>query len=74
MVYLLFCVSDYAESRYGPYVMLTAIPVAVGLFRFQQIVMVEGRGDMPTDVLLRDLFLFLTFGIFLFMFAALLYG
>ena len=48
VVYLLFCVSDYADMRYGKRVMLTAIPVAMGLLRFQQIVMVEGRGEQPS--------------------------
>lgn len=73
VVYLLFCVSDYAESRYGQRVMLTAIPAALGLLRFQQIVLVEGGGEQPTDLMLRDRFLLLTVICFLLLFAYFLY-
>jgi 4-hydroxybenzoate polyprenyltransferase len=73
VVYLLFCVSDYAESRYGQRIMLTAIPVAMGLFRFQQIVFVEGRGDAPAELIFRDTFLLLASACVLLMFAAFLY-
>lgn len=73
VVYLLFCVSDYAEMRYGPRVMFTAIPVAMGLLRFQQIVLVDGSGAQPTDLLYRDRFLLATLACFTLMFAYFLY-
>jgi 4-hydroxybenzoate polyprenyltransferase len=73
VVYLLFCVSDYAETRYGQRVMLTAIPVAMGLLRFQQIVFVEGGGEQPTDLLFEDRFLLATLACFALMFAYFLY-
>jgi decaprenyl-phosphate phosphoribosyltransferase len=60
VVYLLFCVSDYADLRYGKRVMLTAIPVAMGLLRFLQIVLVKGGGEQPVDLLYRDRFLLAT--------------
>jgi hypothetical protein len=73
VVYLLFCVSDYAEMRYGRRVMLTAIPVAMGLLRFQQIVLVEGGGEQPIDLLYRDPFLLTTLACFGLIFAHFLY-
>jgi decaprenyl-phosphate phosphoribosyltransferase len=73
VVYLLFCVSDYADMRYGKRVMLTAIPVAMGLLRFQQIVMVEKGGEQPVDLLYRDRFLLTTLICFGLIFAYFLY-
>lgn len=73
VVYLLFCVSDYAESRYGHGILLTAIPVAVGLLRFQQIVLVEGGGDSPTNIMIKDIVLVATSVVFITMFWVLLY-
>jgi decaprenyl-phosphate phosphoribosyltransferase len=73
VVYLLFCVSDYADMRYGKRVMLTAIPVAMGLLRFQQIVLVEGGGEQPVDLLYRDRFLLTTLTCFGLIFAYFLY-
>lgn len=73
VVYLLFCVSDYADLRYGKRVMFTAIPVAMGLLRFQQIVMVESGGEQPVDLLYRDRFLLTTLICFGLIFAYFLY-
>ncbi|MGA2289154.1 UbiA prenyltransferase family protein [Bradyrhizobium sp.] len=73
VVYLLFCVSDYADTRYGKGVMLTAIPVAMGLLRFLQIVLVEGGGEQPVDLLYRDRFLLTTLTCFGLFFAYFLY-
>jgi len=73
VVYLLFCVSDYAELRYGKRVLLTAIPVAMGLLRFQQIVLVEGGGEQPVDLLYRDRSLLVTLTCFGLIFAYFLY-
>jgi decaprenyl-phosphate phosphoribosyltransferase len=73
VVYLLFCVSDYADMRYGKRVMFTAIPVAIGLLRFQQIVLVEGGGEQPVDLLYRDLFLLTTLTCFGLIFGYFLY-
>jgi decaprenyl-phosphate phosphoribosyltransferase len=73
VVYLLFCVSDYADMRYGKRVMFTAIPVAMGMLRFQQIVLVEGGGEQPVDLLYRDRFLLTTLTCFGLIFAYFLY-
>jgi 4-hydroxybenzoate polyprenyltransferase len=73
VVYLLFCISDYAHARYGAAVIFTAVPVAMGLLRFQQIVMVENGGDSPTDVVLGDGFLLAVIAVFILLFAALIY-
>ncbi len=73
VVYLLFCVSDYAEKRYGDRVLFSAVFVAMGLLRFQQIVFVEGGGEQPTELLFRDGFLLATLGCFVLLFAWFLY-
>jgi decaprenyl-phosphate phosphoribosyltransferase len=54
VVYLLFCVSDYAVARFGAGVLITAVPVALGLLRFLQLVIVRGQGESPTDLVLGD--------------------
>jgi 4-hydroxybenzoate polyprenyltransferase len=54
LTYLMFCVSEYGVLRYGSLVPLTAIFVAVGLFRFLQVVMMEGGGDSPSDLFVKD--------------------
>lgn len=54
VVYLLFCVSDYAVARFGAGVLVTAVPVALGLLRYLQLIMVRGQGDSPTDLVLND--------------------
>jgi len=73
VTYLLFCVSDYGEKRFGPYVLLTAIPVALGLFRYLQLVLVEGKGDSPTDLVLGDGPLIATLVVFMAIFTLLIY-
>jgi hypothetical protein len=50
----MFCVSEYGQTRYGDLVPLTAIFVAIGLFRFLQVVMTEGGGDSPSDLFVKD--------------------
>lgn len=65
VVYLLFCVSDYAIQRFSVGVLITAVPVTLGLLRYLQLVMVHGRGDSPTDLVLTDgalLGILITFG------------
>jgi 4-hydroxybenzoate polyprenyltransferase len=73
VVYLLFCVSDYARGRFGWVVLLTAVPVTAGLMRYLQLVMVYGDGDMPTDLVLKDKGLLAILLVFLAMFAGLIY-
>jgi 4-hydroxybenzoate polyprenyltransferase len=73
VVYLLFCVSDYAVGRYGHIVLVTAIPVAVGLMRYLQLIIVYEDGDSPSDLVLRDRGLFATVLIFVAIFAVLIY-
>jgi decaprenyl-phosphate phosphoribosyltransferase len=54
VVYLLFCVSDYAVARFGDGVLITSVPVALGLLRYLQLIMVHGHGESPTDLVLGD--------------------
>src|SRR6185312_10030625 len=54
VTYLLFCISDYAMSRFGTGVAATAVFVLFGIFRFLQIIAVQAGGDSPTDIVLRD--------------------
>jgi 4-hydroxybenzoate polyprenyltransferase len=54
VVYLLFCVSDYAVGRFGEGVIITSIPVALGLLRYLQLIIVQGHGESPTDLVLGD--------------------
>lgn len=73
VVYLLFCVSDYAVGRYGPHVLVTAIPVAAGLIRYLQLIIVYEDGDSPSDLVLRDRGLFSTVVIFIAIFGIMIY-
>ena len=73
VVYLLFCVSDYAIQRFGANVLITAVPVSVGLLRYLQLIMVYGRGESPTDLVLTDTGLLAMLAIFGVTFAALIY-
>ncbi len=73
VVYLLFCVSDYAVGRYGHIVLVTAVPVAVGLLRYLQLIIVYEDGDSPSDLLLRDRGLLATVFIFVAFFGVLIY-
>jgi decaprenyl-phosphate phosphoribosyltransferase len=73
VVYLLFTVSAYATARYGEAVIVTAIPVTLGLMRYLQLVMVCGDGDSPTDLLLKDAGLIAIVLVFMAMFGGLIY-
>ena len=73
VVYLLFCVSDHAAGRFGQLVLLTAVPVAFGLLRYLQLVMVGGDGDSPTDLVLGDPGMLATLTTFILIFAILIY-
>ena len=55
VVYALFTVSDYAQLRFhAPLLYLTTFPVVMGILRYLQITIVEGRYASPADVVLRD--------------------
>ncbi|HVZ27619.1 MAG TPA: decaprenyl-phosphate phosphoribosyltransferase [Rhizomicrobium sp.] len=54
VTYLLFCISDYAKTRFGGDVSLTCVFVLFGVFRFLQIVSVGGGGDSPTTMVIKD--------------------
>jgi len=73
VVYLLFCVSDYAVHRFSPAVLITSVPVAFGLLRYLQLVLVKGKGAAPTDLVLQDPGLVATLAIFILMFGVLIY-
>jgi decaprenyl-phosphate phosphoribosyltransferase len=73
VVYLLFCVSDYAIERFGAAVLVTAVPVTVGLLRYLQLIMVHGHGESPTDLVLSDGGLLATLVVFGMAFVYLIY-
>jgi decaprenyl-phosphate phosphoribosyltransferase len=73
VVYLLFCVSDYAVHRFGSTVLMTSIPVAFGLLRYLQLVLVKGKGASPTDLVLQDPGLIAILVLFVLMFGILIY-
>ena len=55
VVYAIFTVSPYAQRRFhAPLLYLTTFPVAIGILRYLQITIVQGRYASPTDVVLRD--------------------
>ena len=54
VVYLLFCVSEYAVARFSAGVLITSVPVILGLLRYLQLIMVRGQGESPTDLVLGD--------------------
>ena len=54
VIYLLFCVSDYAAARFTSSVLITSVPVIMGLLRYLQLIIVQGRGESPTDLVLSD--------------------
>jgi len=74
VVYLLFCVSDYAVGRFGPGVLVTSAVVAYGLLRYLQLIMVRGQGDSPTDLVLKDWGMLATLAVFCAAYAYLIYG
>jgi 4-hydroxybenzoate polyprenyltransferase len=73
VIYLLFCVSDYAAARFGSLVVFTAIPVALGLLRYGQLILVKGRGESPTDLVIGDPGMIAILVGFILMFAILIY-
>jgi decaprenyl-phosphate phosphoribosyltransferase len=73
VVYLLFCVSDYAVGRYGTNVLITALPVAVGLMRYLQLIIVYEDGDSPSELVLRDRGLFASVMVFIAIFGVMIY-
>jgi len=73
VVYLIFCTSDYATHRYGPYLIATAVFVGLGVMRYLQIVMAKGGGDSPTDLVLGDPFILAVVAGFIGVFALLIY-
>jgi decaprenyl-phosphate phosphoribosyltransferase len=53
--YALFTVSAYSRARFhSDYLYITTFWVAIGVVRYMQVVMVEGRHGSPTDIALRD--------------------
>ena len=73
VVYLLFCVSDYAVARFGAGVLTTSVAVALGLMRYLQLIMVHGHGESPTDIILEDRGMLAILGVFVAIFAYLIY-
>jgi decaprenyl-phosphate phosphoribosyltransferase len=73
VVYLLFCVSSYAVTRFGAGVLITSVPVALGLLRYLQLIMVHGHGESPTDLVLGDRGLLAILAVFGAAFAYLIY-
>lgn len=55
ITYLMFTVSDYAVDRYGSrYLMLSAVFVAYGVFRYLQVVKTSSGADAPTELVTSD--------------------
>jgi decaprenyl-phosphate phosphoribosyltransferase len=73
VTYLLFCISDYAQAKFGAHVIWSAVPVVFGIMRYLQLALVQGKGDAPVNVLVRDLPLLASIGVYSLFFAALLY-
>jgi decaprenyl-phosphate phosphoribosyltransferase len=73
VVYLLFCVSDYAVARFGASVLITSVLVTLGLLRYLQLIIVRGRGESPTDLVLGDPGLLAILAVFGATFAYLIY-
>ncbi len=73
VVFLLFCASDYAVARYGANVLITAVPVAAGLMRYLQLIIVYGDGASPSDLVMRDKGLLASVVVFIAIFGVLIY-
>lgn len=73
VVYLIYCVSESAIQRFGPAVLLTSLPVAMGLLRYLQLVLVKNKGAAPTDLVVQDPGLIGIVAIFIAMFGILIY-
>lgn len=74
VVFVIFCASDYASQHYGPHVLLTAVPVALGITRYLQLAMVRNGGDNPTDLVTRDVFILSSLLVFGIIFTVLIYA
>ena len=74
VAYVLYCVSDHGVGRYGNLILLTAVFVVLGVMRYLQIVLVQGGGDSPTTLAVRDPVMAGTFVLWLVTFGALIYG
>jgi 4-hydroxybenzoate polyprenyltransferase len=74
VTYFLFCTSTYGLTRFGLFVNLTGVFVALGIFRFMQIVMMEGGGDAPTMLVIKDKVMVATLLGWAAVFFGLLYG
>jgi len=73
VVYLLFCVSDYAVAHFSAEVLISSIPVTLGLIRYLQLITVRGQGESPTDLVLRDRGMLAILAVFGAIFAYLIY-
>ena len=71
--YLLFCFSDYGIEKFGAYLSLTIIPAAIVLIRFNQAILVDTKGDSPTDLILHDKLMRNTILIWFILFSILIY-
>ncbi len=55
LCYSLYAVSNATEARFGGNAMIYTVPFVVfGLFRYHQLVVVEGKGENPADILTGD--------------------
>lgn len=58
VAYLMYTVSEEVIIRFGSkYIYLTALFVILGIFRYLQLTMVDGRSGSPTKALMKDLFI-----------------
>ena len=74
IAYVLYCVSDHGVGRYGNFILLTAVFVVLGVMRYLQIVIVQGGGESPTTLAVRDPVMAATLVLWLITFGALIYG
>jgi 4-hydroxybenzoate polyprenyltransferase len=55
VVYAQFTVSDYSQARFSaPLLYLTTFPVILGILRYLQLLIVEGRYGSPAELVFRD--------------------
>ncbi len=73
VAYMLFCTSPNTHERYGDWIVLTGAFVALGIFRFIQIVTQEGGGDSPTSLVVNDRFMRWTLLSWVVVFAIIIY-
>jgi decaprenyl-phosphate phosphoribosyltransferase len=73
--YAEFTVSVYGRQRYGTnHLYLTTFPVALGVIRYLQVIVVEEHLGSPTDIVQRDRPMQAIVACWLVMFAAIAYG